>query len=457
MGLKKNILRVLSTNFLTAISGIIIGFIVPAVLSLDSYAYVKTYSLYISYIGFLHLGFVDGMYIKYGGKSESQISKGIFKYEHKIFMMIQLVMTGIFLIISLVTKDLIVILMMLSIVPINTCAFHKIFYQAIGQFRKYASANYIYIGIYLTTNIILVFLMKSNNYIFYIITSLIANIIVFIRLEISFYKEYKNIKIIEDKNVCKNIKVGFIILIANLGVLLFYGMDRWFVKLYFNNEDFAYYSFAISMLSIINILISAVSMTFYNYLAKGEDEEKIKILKNYFLIVGGIASLAYFGLSLIVNIFLKKYIPSLSIIAISFATYPYMIVINALYVNLYKARKNEKKYLKVVVAMLLVAALYNFIAVNISNNSICIAIATALSFITWYIYSSRDFKYLKIKVKEVIYLVTLFISFVYTSHLNNYFIGGIVYLIILTTLVLLLFRFESKVMIEFLKGKKNKI
>ena len=63
MSIKNNIIRIFSANFLNAISAILIGFLVPAILSLDSYAYVKTYMLYISYIGFLHFGFIDGMYI----------------------------------------------------------------------------------------------------------------------------------------------------------------------------------------------------------------------------------------------------------------------------------------------------------------------------------------------------------------------------------------------------------
>lgn len=53
MNLRKNIVKIFSANFINVISGIIIGFIVSAVLSLDSYAYIKTYTMYISYTGFL--------------------------------------------------------------------------------------------------------------------------------------------------------------------------------------------------------------------------------------------------------------------------------------------------------------------------------------------------------------------------------------------------------------------
>lgn len=458
MSIKNNIIRIFSANFLNAISGIVIGFLVPVILSLDAYAYVKTYTLYISYIGFLHFGFVDGMYIKYGGKDIKDIDKVVLKTEHRTFMNIQIIMTLIFILIGILKKDFIILIMALSIIPINTISFHKLFYQATGQFKKFANASYIYTGIYLITNLLLVILFKSNNYVLYIIVTLLANMVVFVKLEYKFYKEYKNVNTeyteCIKREIKDNVKIGFYVLLGNLSVLLFYGIDRWFVKIFYSNNDFAYYSFAISMLNIVNIFISAISITFYNYLAKGEDKEKIKSLKAYFLILGGLASFAYFGLSFIVNFALKKYIPSLNIIAISFATYPYMIVINALYVNLYKIRKDEKKYLKVVIGMLLISIVYNFIAVVLYDNAIYIAIATTMSFITWYIYSTRDFKYLKINLKEIFYLVCLLSVFLFSSHMKNFILGAVIYLIVYISLISSLYKKYIMELINMLL-KKN--
>ncbi|EDT27961.1 capsular biosynthesis protein [Clostridium perfringens] len=430
MSLKSNILRIFSANFLTMISGIIIGFVVPAVLSVDSYAYLKTYTFYLSYIGLLHLGFIDGMYIKYGGKELEFLDKREFKLEHRMFIIIQSIITIFFITLALYKNDIIIFLFALSIVPINTVSFYKLFYQSIGKFKKYANISYVYTLIYLITNVLLAIVFRSKNYIGYCITSILANGIVFLYLEYKFAIEFTKIKVKYDRKVWNNIKVGFFILLGNLSVVMFYAIDRWFIKLFYTVNDFAYYSFAISMLNIINVLVGAISVTFYNYLAKDENEEKVKKLKRYFIILGAFASLGYFALSGIVSILLKKYMLSLNIIAISFAAYPYMIVINALYVNLYKARKNEKKYLKVVFLMVIISTIYNTIAMLLSKNSVAIAIATTLSFITWYIYSSRDFKYLKSTRKESIYLFINLIGFLLASNFLNWFLGGVTYFII---------------------------
>ena len=456
MNLRNNIIKIFSVNFLSMISSIVIGFIVPAVLSIEAYSNVKTYAFYISYIGCLHLGFVDGMYMKYGGKDVKEIDKREFKSEHKVFMIMQVLVSIIFIIIGLLKKDVIIVLMGLSIVPMNTLSFHSLFYQATGQFNEYTKVTSIYTISYLIFNILLAMVLKSTNYIYYCVINLIAYGIVFTALEIKFYKNTKGIKAKYDLSVWNNIKVGLFILLGNLSVMLFYAIDKWFIKIFLGVNDFAYYSFAISMLNIVNVLITSISVTFYNYLSKEKNEEKIKKIKLYFILLGAGASLAYFGLSGIICLFMQKYVPSLSIIAISFASYPYMIIINSLYVNLYKAKKDEKKYLRVVLIMLLVSIIYNIIAILVWKTSEAIAVATTLSFITWYIYSIKDFKYLKGNLKEVIYLFVMFSTFLLFSHYFNWFIGGISYLIVFAIMSILFYRYEINEIMKILLKRKNK-
>ena len=440
MNLKKNILRIFSANFISMISATLIGFVIPIILSVESYSYLQTYMFYISYIGFLHFGFIDGMYIKYGGKECDEVDRGELKGEHIVFNFIQIIITLLFIVISIINRDVILIIMAFSIIPINTISFHKLFYQATGQFRNYANISYIYTIIYLAFNLILVFVFRSENYIYYCIANLLANSIVWIILEIKFYKNIKDVKFKYSKEVWNNIKIGFWVLLGNFSVILFYAIDRWFIKIFFDVDTFAYYSFAISILKVVNLLISAISITFYNYLSKGENIEKIKKMKLYFIFLGVIASGAYFVFAAIISIFLKKYTPSLSIISISFSAYPYMIIINTLYINLYKSRKEEKKYFNVVVKMVVISAIYNAIALIISKTPEAIAIATTLSFITWYIYSIKDFEYLKSSKKEIIYLGISMLSFLLLANYLNWFIGGVTYLLVVLSLTLIVYR-----------------
>lgn len=428
MNIKKSIFKVFSANFLQLISSLIVGFVVPVVLSIEGYANLKTYTLYVSYIGFFHLGFIDGMFIKYGGKKSEDINKDALKGEHNFLIVFQLIISIILFIISIILGDIIITLFSISILPIMIANFHKFFYQAIGDFNKYSKIMHTYTITYTFLNILLAIILKNQNYICYCLTTFGANLMSIIILEIKFLKEYKDVKTVINKETLNNIKVGFFILLGNLSVIALFGIDKWFVKLFLTTEDFAYYSFAVSMLNIINILVNAISITFYNYLFTNNNEQSINKLKKYLIALGGGASLGFFALSFIVNYFIKKYIPSLDIIAVTFAVFPYMILINALYVNLYKVNKDEKKYFKVVVSILIISIIYNIIALLIFKNTTSIAFATILTLITWVIYSTHDLKKVNSDKKMYIYMFSLTIFFLVCTHFLNWIVGGIVYL-----------------------------
>ena len=129
MGFKKSILRVFSANFLSVISGIFISFIIPIILPIEGYANLKTYTFYVSYILILSLGFADGINYKYAGINESSVNKSILKGEHTVYLISQIAFMVIFIYISLTKKSIIMLLISLSIVPINMSWFYKFYYQ----------------------------------------------------------------------------------------------------------------------------------------------------------------------------------------------------------------------------------------------------------------------------------------------------------------------------------------
>ena len=64
--LKGNIFRALSANFIVAIVGFLGSFIFPRILTINDYALYHTFTLYLSYITILHLGFPSGMALDEG-------------------------------------------------------------------------------------------------------------------------------------------------------------------------------------------------------------------------------------------------------------------------------------------------------------------------------------------------------------------------------------------------------
>jgi len=449
MGLKKDISSVFSSNVINLLIGIITGFLVPAFLSLDQYAYLKTFTLYIGFVGILHFGFVDGLYIKYGGKREKELDKSILKGEHNFLLAFQLIVTLFFLFMGIVLKDNILLAFSLAILPTSMQALYIFLFQALGQFGSYSKIMLLTPNLLLVMNVFIIYILRLDNYWPFIVGTLLINYIVFIGLEISFLRKEKGNKAsVNIEGIKDNFKVGIFIMIGNLSSMLFYSIDRWFVKYLFSVTEFAFYSFAISMMSIINILITSVTMTFYPYFIRNQDEGLYRKIKTYFLILGTIASGGYFAFSFIVTFFLKKYIPSLDIISILFAGFPAIIVINALYVNLYKAQKQERRYFFTVFKMLLVSVIIIIMAVLIFKTPQSIAVATTFSFYVWYIYSAKDFKSLAINFKEIVYLCLYLSLFFFTTICFNWWQGTIIYF---TTIALINYAFYSKEIRELIK------
>lgn len=458
MKFRKALIKVFSVNFLQLITNLIVGFCVPYILSLQGYAYLKTFTLYMSYAGLLHFGLIDGIFIKYGGKKIEKINKGDLRAEHDFLIILSIIVMIIFIVFGLIFNNLPLLIFGITIIPYMLGMFFQMFFQAIGEFSKYQRIMFIYIFVYMITNFFLSIILKCKNYIPYCLTIFISYILEVIYCEFEFRKKYKkNNNKFDFNNIFNLMKVGFVILLGNLIVVGLFGIDKWFIKIFFDVNDFAYYSFAVSLLNIINVLVKAVSITFYSYLCKKSFKEPLSDIRDYLLVFGGFASGTYFGFSLIVNLFIKKYIPSLNIISITFSALPYMILINVLYINLYKTNKDEKKYLKVVAIILFISIFYNFLAMSILKSPLTIAIATILTMVTWAIYSTFDLKLSKHPFNMLAYCFLLTILFLLFSNCFNWLIGGILYLIFYLVLTVV---FEKKVIIKirnYLRMNKLKI
>ena len=64
-----DILSVLVSSGVLLLSGILTNLIVPKIMGVVNYGYYKIFILYGTYIALTHMGIVDGILLKYGGKS----------------------------------------------------------------------------------------------------------------------------------------------------------------------------------------------------------------------------------------------------------------------------------------------------------------------------------------------------------------------------------------------------
>lgn len=415
----KKLFKVIFVDFIALLVGVLNGFLLPKFLNIESYAYIKTFTLYIGYSGIFHLGFSDGMYILLGGKNISEIKKEKIKGYMIILVKILTVMSIILIIANiLIVKDIIFTCFILYTIPFQITLFTSLLYRATGEFNRYIIIRSILNVFNLIATLSVVFILKSP--IIYIGIQIIGYLVIaLIYLKKIIFNKVK-IEKISKEEVKLLINTGFIIMIANTVNNLFFSLDRWVVKLNFTINDFAYYSFGVSMLTLFTTLIGSITIVFYSYLAKNNGDKKIiNSIKNYIMLICSFAPAGYFILELIVNLYIDKYIPSLDVLGILILSIPFMTLINVVYSNLYKATNRGKLYLKTAIIIILIALILNIFVIIIGGDSTSVAYATLISLIIWYIYSSRHFNGLEIKLKEIIYFSIYIIAYVLIKYLHT--------------------------------------
>ena len=118
----KNITMVLCSNMINMLVSVAIGFILPKYLTLESYGYYKLFQFYINYAGLLHLGYADGIFLRYGGMTINQITKENILTNSCTLRNMQLIISAIILAGGIYVKNYIIILLACSLMPINMIA-----------------------------------------------------------------------------------------------------------------------------------------------------------------------------------------------------------------------------------------------------------------------------------------------------------------------------------------------
>lgn len=442
--LQKGIVAVLIANIVNVFFSLATNFLLPKFLSIESYAGIKEFQLYVSYVGLFHFGFVDGIYLKYGGKNLEKKVDSSFYTDLSTMRVFQVIITLVVLIVAFILKDRILIFFALSIFPQNMANYFKFLYQAIGEFNLYGKAMNMTTISTFVLNMILLFILKTDNVYWYVLGYIVLYFVIWLILEKNFYTKhvflrgrYFSLYVLFD-----NIKTGFLLTLGNLSSIFLTSMDRWFVKALMNTFAFAQYSFSVSVENFLNLAITPVTTTLYNYFCRQNDENEHKRIYNYVVIFATIVPAAAFPIQLILLFFLKKYIDASKTIFLLFSAQIFYTVIKAIYVNLYKVQRKQKMYFIKLIIILLVGFLLNCACYAIIKRKEAFAVGTLLSSIVWFFISEVDFKYICPNLKVHIYLFLELIIFLFLGFNFMPIVGGGLY-ILLTILLCSLFMRET--------------
>ena len=186
--LGRGMIIVLVANVINMIFNVLLNFIQPKYLSVDSYSEIKTFALYLSATGVFHLGYEDGTYLKYGGKKIHDLDKNEVGVNISTLRIFQFVVMILVLLFGIAIHDDVLMIFAFLLLPYNMTMHFRLFYQATGNFNLYGRIMNFSTGILFLGNVFLIFIVKKEEYYWYLWLQVLIFLVIWIALEISFSK-----------------------------------------------------------------------------------------------------------------------------------------------------------------------------------------------------------------------------------------------------------------------------
>lgn len=432
--LQKGLLLVFAANALHMLLALASNFLLPKYLPVGSYATIKEFQLYSAYAGIFHFGFVDGIYLQYGGKDLAGRQDGAFWTDLSSMRSLQFLLSLILLCGAILGKNTILLFFVLSIFPQNMGNYFKFLYQATGNFKRYAGAmNISSISTFLI-HLFLLFVLKSDSAVWYISAQLLLFFALWLVLELSFRRRYgaegtKLFFAFSPESCCRHIQAGFLLTVGNLSSIFLSGMDRWFVKLLMDQAAFARYSFAVSVESFLHLALTPLTITLYNYFCRERDKRKHRGIFVCTLLFASLLPAAAFIVKALVESFLPAYVGGMSVLFLLFAAQMFYTVIKSIYVNLYKVERRQKHYFGKLAGILLLGFLLNGFLYALLRSKEAFALGTLLSAFVWFVWSGRDFTYLRENIGALPYLTVQTAVFLLLGHCTSALWGLVLYML----------------------------
>ncbi|MDN7145081.1 hypothetical protein QS460_03960 [Liquorilactobacillus mali] len=445
----KNFSYTFFSNGISLVISSLVVFVIPKIIGVQQYSYWQLYTFFMMYVGILHFGWIDGIYLKFGGKSFELLDRDLFQKEFLGILLLQLVE----FIIVLVYADLhympsyrkeVFSGVAFGLVFTNLRMFFQYILQITTKVKEYAVVVSIDRICYLLF-VVLVIVFGGKNFYLLMVCDLVARAL---SMCLSFYfcKSLIVHKIETSrlflKNIWNDISVGYKLLIANFASTLIIGVIRYGIQDHFGITKFGRVSLMLSISSFIMTFISAVSLVLFPYLRRiavnKMDTTFINIREIVtFLLIS--MQLLYYPLMLILPYWLPQYSQSFKYMTILFPMTVFDGKFEILSNTMMKTLRLEKNLLYFNIFSLFFSLLGTYILVVLDAKLIyfvyLILVSLALRSILSVVFVSKKLKVnslADIVVELVMVAIFIVSNWVESSLLIQLVIFGIAYLIFAT-------------------------
>lgn len=451
VSLIKNFFYVIFSNAITVVVSILVVLIVPKYIGVSNYGYWQLYILFTSFVGFLHFGWNDGLYLRLGGSDYKDIDKALYYSQFYLLVFTQLFIAALGLIAIVVfsfeeEKEYLLYMTAICMFVVNVRYMLLFLLQATYRIKAYSFITISDRVIYLFLIALLLF-FGADNFKYFIwadITGkLISLIVACICCRDFVFKFKSNFYFrLAVKEIIENIRVGIKLMFSNVASKLVIGNVRFGIESAWSVVIFGKVSLMLSVTGFVMIFINSISLVLFPFLRKVKESNldiiyvSIRQVLTLFLLV---VLITYYPVSMGLKLWLPDYKDALKYLLV---IYPIIIFEGkmALLVNTYlKVLRKENTLLKINIFSLILSFATTYVSISILRD-LNLAVYSILFLIAVRVIAAELYlqKVMNIKLRVEILIELLFvIVFVVTNALFDAEIGFVFYCISLAVYLVL--------------------
>ena len=434
----KNFSYTFISNIISFCISALVTFIVPKKLGVESYGYFQLYLFYVSYIGFLHFGWADGVFLRYGGAYYEKLDRAKFSAQFWLYSAFELALGSIIGISAWFyarpeEKALVLCLTGVAVFLLLPRTFLQYILQCTNRMKEYAFLTVIEKIVYFV--LVLAFLLgETRQFAFLIAADLLGKACAL------GYAAYQcrdiiltRIEVLESalKEVEQNVSVGIKLMISNIAGMLIIGLVRLSIERQWDVSTFGKVSLTMSVSNMLMVVIRAVAMVAFPMLRRTDNEKLAPLystMRACLMIPLLGMMVAYYPVKAVLSVWLPQYAESLQYMAILFPMCIFESKMSMLIETYLKALRKEKWLLVVNIATVSISFLATVFTVFMLQNlnfailSIVMMLAFRCVIAELLLSKVLDVAVIKDILLELL-LTVIFIGF-------NWFVGGIISLLV---------------------------
>lgn len=423
--------------------------VLPKIMTMEDYGIWQLFMFYFSYVGFFHFGWIDGIYLRYGGQNFSALSRKTFGGQFwllLILLLVEFAIVNILLILGIIKNSVLIFVLRVSSIAgvfYIIFAYVNFILQLSDKIKEYAKNIILERFLILLLTLICITLIETK-YDKVVYVTIMSE---FLAMSFGLYTIRDLIFVERDtlynamNEAYVNISAGSKLMLANIAGMLILGIIRFGISQEWDIVTFGKVSLTLNISNFLMVFISAVSIVLFPILKRINQDRlaEIYVLLRNILSYSLLAMLiTYYPLKILLLYWLPKYSDSLVYMGLLLPICVFESKLQMLVNTYLKSLRQEALMLKINFISVIFALFMTYITVVLLHNlklailSIVINFAFRLLLAEYFIEKLLSLKLRKDFIEELIVVS----SFIFINvHESTY--GILIYLAVYLIYVLI--------------------